>query len=154
MACPAITGHTLRVRRPVDDPGMAGRIPVTDPGVCPCAQGAVASGGAALRAPDEHEAAVAKTSELPEMVGEFIELSKQYLREQTLEPAKKLGRLAGFSFAGAIVMALAVTFLAIAGARLIIDVLPDGAIWSGFGYILSSIALLMVTGFVMWRGSR
>lgn len=97
---------------------------------------------------------MAKTTELPEMVGEFIDLSKQYLREQTIEPAKKLGRLAGFSFAGAFVIALAVVFLAIAGARLIIDVLPDGAIWSGFGYILSSIALLLVTGIVMWRVSR
>ena len=133
---------------------MAGRIPAEQVRVCPCSQGAVASCGVALRAPDEHEAAVAKTTELPEMVGEFIDLSKQYLREQTLEPAKKLGRLAGFSFAGAIVIALAVALLAIAGARLIIDVLPDGAIWSGFGYILSSIALLMVTGLVMWRVSR
>ena len=95
-----------------------------------------------------------KTTELPEMVGEFIDLSKQYVREQTIEPAKKLGRLAGFSFAGAIIIALSVIFLAVAGARFIIDVLPEGAMWSGLGYILSSIALLMVTGLMMWRLSR
>jgi hypothetical protein len=98
-----------------------------------------------------------KTSELPEMVGEFIDLSKQYVREQTLEPAKKLGRLAGFSFAGAIVIALSVTFLAVAGTRMLIEVLPGGpdhAMWTGLGYILSSLALLVVTGLVMWRASR
>jgi len=97
---------------------------------------------------------VAKTTELPEMVGEFIDLSKQYVREQTLEPAKRLGRLAGYSFAGAMVLVLAVTFLAIAGARVIIEVLPEGAIWSGFGYLIASLALLMITGILMWRVTR
>ncbi len=97
---------------------------------------------------------MAKTSELPEMVGEFIDLSKQYIREQTIEPAKKLGRLAGFSFAGALLMALAAAFLAVAGARVIIEALPDGSIWSGFGYILASLALLLTTGLLMWRVTR
>jgi len=122
--------------------------------VRPEPQGAVAFGGAALRAPDEHEDAVAKTTELPEMVGEFIDLSKQYVREQTLDPAKKLGRLAGFSFAGAVVLTLAVAFLAIAGARVIIEVLPSGPMWSGLGYIVSSLTLLIMTGLLMWRGTR
>jgi hypothetical protein len=97
---------------------------------------------------------VSKTRELPEMVGEFLDLSKQYVREQTLEPAKKLGRLAGFSFAGAFLMALAALFLAVALMRLIVDVLPDGVMWSGLGYILSSIALLALTGLMMWRLTR
>ena len=97
---------------------------------------------------------MAKTTELPEMVGEFIDLSKQYVREQTLEPAKKLGRMAGFSFAGALMLALAVVFLAIAGARLIIEVLPEGPMWSGLGYIVSSLTLLILTGVLMWRVTK
>ena len=117
-------------------------------------QGAVAFAGVVLRTPDEHEDAVAKTTELPEMVGEFIDLSKQYVREQTLDPVKKLGRLAGFSFAGALVLTLAVTFLAIAGARVIIEVLPSGPMWSGLGYIVSSFTLLIMTGLLMWRATR
>lgn len=99
-------------------------------------------------------ASVARTSELPEMVGEFIDLSKRYVKEQTLEPAKRLGRLAGFSFAGGFVLVLAAIFLAIAGMRGILWLLPDGPMWEGLGYILSSLALLMVTGLVMWRASR
>jgi len=97
---------------------------------------------------------VARTSELPEMVTEFIELAKQYIREQILDPAKGLGKLAGFSFAGAIVLALAVIFLSVAGARLIIEVLPAGVLWSGLGYVLASIALLLLTGLMMWRVTR
>ena len=100
---------------------------------------------------------MARTNELPEMVGEFIDLTKQYVREQTLEPAKKQGRLAGFSFAGAIVMALASIFLSVALMRLIVDVLPGGpdhAMWTGLGYILSSFALFVLTGLLMWRLTR
>lgn len=97
---------------------------------------------------------MAKTTEIPELVGEFIDLSKQYLREQTLEPAKRLGRLAGFSFAGALVLVLAVVFLSIAGMRLIIEALPDGPMWSGLGYVVSSFALLILMGVMMWRVTR
>lgn len=97
---------------------------------------------------------MARTNEIPELVGEFVDLSKQYLREQTLEPAKALGRLAGFSFAGAFVLVLAVLFLSIAGMRLIIEALPDGPMWSGLGYIVSSFALLIFTGVMMWRVTR
>lgn len=97
---------------------------------------------------------MARTSELPEMVTEFIQLAKQYMREQILDPAKGLRRFAGFSFASAIVLALAVIFLSMAGARLIIEVLPTGVLWSGLGYVLASIALLLLTGLMMWRVTK
>lgn len=97
---------------------------------------------------------MARARELPELVGEFIDLSKRYLRERTLDPAKKLGRLAGFGCAAAAVLVLAVLFLAVAGVRVIIEALPDGVLWSGLGYVLAAIGLLAVTGFVMWRASR
>jgi hypothetical protein len=95
-----------------------------------------------------------KTSEIPELVGEFVDMSKDYLREQTLEPAKALGRLAGFSFAGALVLVLAALFLSIAAMRLIIEALPDGPMWSGLGYVVSSFAVLILTGVIMWRVTR
>ena len=98
-----------------------------------------------------------KTTELPELVSEFIDLSKQYVREQTIEPAKKLGRLAGFSFAGAFVLMLASIFLAIAAMRVIVWVMPAGpdhAMWTGLGYILASLAMLALTGIMMWRLTR
>jgi hypothetical protein len=97
---------------------------------------------------------MAAAGEIPELVGEFVDMSKQYVREQTLEPAKRLGRLAGFSLAGALVFVLAALFLAVAGMRAIVDLMPDGVIWSGFGYVLSALALLAVIGLVMWRAAR
>ena len=88
------------------------------------------------------------------MVGEFIDLAKKYVREQTLEPAKRLGRVAGFSAAASFLFALASGLLAVAALRTIVDLLPDGAIWSGFGYVLAALAALAATGLVMWRAVK
>lgn len=54
---------------------------------------------------------MAKQSELPEMVTELVDMSKTYIRQETIEPAKKLGRTAGISLAGAFVLAIGAVFL-------------------------------------------
>jgi hypothetical protein len=97
---------------------------------------------------------VAKAKELPGLVGEFVGLAKEYVRERTLVPAKALGRAAGLGFAAALLFGVAALFLAVAGMRLIVDALPDGRIWSGFGYILGAFGLLGVAGLVVWRAAK
>ena len=97
---------------------------------------------------------MAKAKELPGLVSEFVTLAKEYVRQRTLVPAKALGRVAGFGFAAASLFALAALFLAVAGMRLIVTALPDGQIWSGFGYVLAAIGLLAATGVVAWRASK
>jgi len=97
---------------------------------------------------------VTRIKELPDHVREFVDLSKTYVRERTVEPAKALGRLAGFGFAAGFLFFLGAVLLAIAGTRAIVDLMPDGNIWSGFGYVISAVGLLGVTGIVMWRASK
>lgn len=97
---------------------------------------------------------MAKARELPQQVGEFIELAKEYAKERTLEPAKALGRAAGFGFAAALLFALASIFLAVAGMRVIVDALPATRIWGGLGYILAAVGLLIVAGVVGWRAAK
>jgi hypothetical protein len=97
---------------------------------------------------------MAGPTELPQLISEFIDLAKDYLREHTIVPAKNLGRLFGFSLAASLVFVLASLFLAVVALRLILEVMPDGAIWSGLGYITSAVALLLVTGLVMWRAAK
>ncbi len=97
---------------------------------------------------------MAKVKQLPELVSEFIELTKQYVRERTVDRARALGRLAAFSFAGALLCVLAALFLAVAGMRVIVDLLPEGNIWSGFGYILAAIGLFIVSGLIVWRAAK
>jgi succinate dehydrogenase/fumarate reductase cytochrome b subunit len=97
---------------------------------------------------------MASPRELPDMIGEFFALAKQYLKDSILEPARALGRLAAMSFAGSVIFVLAALFLGVAGMRLIVSVMPDGMIWSGVGYMAASLALLATTGLVMWRATR
>ena len=97
---------------------------------------------------------MASVTELPDLIGEFIDLSKQYLREQTIEPARRLGRLAGYSAVASVLFILAAGFLGVAGLRWLLRVMPEGAVWSGVGYLLSSVTLFAVTGVVMWRATR
>ena len=70
--------------------------------------------------------------------------------QETVEPAKKLGRYAGYAVGAAAAFALGALFLAIAGARLIIRVLPDGPYWEGLGYVLAAIALGIVIAVIIW----
>jgi hypothetical protein len=84
--------------------------------------------------------------ELPDHVREFVSLSKEYLRQETLVPAKQLGKFAGMSFAAALCFVLATLFFGIAGTRYIIEALPDGPYWEALGYILGVIALCAVGG--------
>jgi hypothetical protein len=97
---------------------------------------------------------MAGPTELPQLISEFFDLARDYLRENTMVPAKKLGRLAGFSFAASMLFVLAAIFLGVVVMRLIVEAMPDGGIWSGFGYVVSAFALLALTGLVMWRATR
>lgn len=97
---------------------------------------------------------MAGPTELPQLISEFFDLAKQYLRENTIVPAKKLGRLAGMSAAASMLFVLAALFLGVVVLRTIVDTMPDGQIWSGFGYVLGAVALLVMTGLVMWRATR
>ena len=108
-------------------------------------------------------------TELPQLVTEFVDMSKEYLRQETVEPAKRLGRgLAGGGLGAAVLLAMpearfreiipwlllfaTVLFaiggvlLAIAGMRGIIYLLPEGPNWSALGYILGALAIGVVIG--------
>ena len=95
-----------------------------------------------------------RTKELPELVREAVDLSRDYLRQETIEPAKRLGRVAGFSFGGALAFLLAALFLGIAGLRFLVDLLPEGTAWSGLGYVLWSLVLIGTGGLVIVIGRR
>lgn len=95
--------------------------------------------------------------ELPELIKDFFEMSKAYLRQETLDPAKALGRYAGFGIAAGLVWALAAVLLVVAGHRLILEVFPESPthqIWSGGAYLASGALWLACAGFVGWVASR
>lgn len=97
------------------------------------------------------------TKEIPELVSEFMDMSKEYLRQETVGRAKLIGRHSGVALGTAFVAGLGLVFLAVAGVRLLIDVMPgepSHQMWSGLAYVLGSLALLVVAGLIVWRVSK
>ena len=45
--------------------------------------------------------------ELPDLIREFVAMAKDYLRQETLDPAKRLGRVAAFSIGAGVVLTIA-----------------------------------------------
>jgi len=89
---------------------------------------------------------MARPTELPQLVAEFVDMSKEYLRQETLEPAKRLGRFAGFTIGAALLFAVGGVLLSIAAMRGIIYLLPEGPNWSALGYILGALSIAAVIG--------
>jgi uncharacterized membrane protein YqjE len=83
------------------------------------------------------------TKELPELIREFVEMARTYLRQETVEPAKALGRFISYVIGAAVAWALGALLVAIALMRGVVYVLPDGGYWEALGYL---IAALLVTG--------
>lgn len=100
---------------------------------------------------------MAGPQELPELIRDFVEMAKSYLRQETLDPAKALGRFGGFSIAAGIVWSIAAVMLVVAGHRVILQVFPDREthqIWSGLAFIVSGLVWFLCAGIVAWGASR
>jgi hypothetical protein len=85
---------------------------------------------------------MAQIQDIPRLTSEFIELAKEYLLQETVEPAKRLGRFAGYSIGAAALWAVALVLLSVAGLRALIGVLPKGAYWEALGYVLFAFGLI------------
>jgi putative superfamily III holin-X len=92
-------------------------------------------------------------TDIPTMIQEFFDLAKDYVRQETIEPAKRLGRFAAFSFAAALSFALAALFFGIAILRTTARLLPVGPYWSALAYGITVIILVLAIGLIVWRTS-
>lgn len=97
---------------------------------------------------------MAGPTELPQLVTEFVDLSKEYLRQETLDPAKELGRFAGVILGASLLFAVGGLLLAIAGVRGIIYLLPEGPNWTALGYILGALGIAIVIGVIVALANR
>lgn len=97
---------------------------------------------------------MAGPTELPQLVTEFVDMSKEYLRQETMDPAKDLGRFGGFVAAASFMFAIGGLLLGIAGVRGIILLLPEGPNWSALGYILGALGIAIVIGIIVALAQR
>ena len=85
---------------------------------------------------------MAQIQDIPRLAREFVDLAREYLIQETVEPAKKLGYFAGMSVAAALLWASALILLSVAGLRALVGVLPEGEYWEALAYV--GYALILV----------
>jgi Mg/Co/Ni transporter MgtE len=94
---------------------------------------------------------MADRKELPQLVTELVDLSKEYLRQETIEPAKALGRFAGIGLAAGLVFAVAAVFGGLAAYALYRQVLPAGDWWVVLARGLTVLTTAAFAGLIGWR---
>lgn len=97
---------------------------------------------------------MAKFQEIPQLAQDLVESSIAYLRQETIEPAKRLGKQAGMGISGALLLSLG-AFLAVLGIYALLKmVLPEGEWWVVLSRLLTAVSAAIVAGLIGWRMSK
>lgn len=93
---------------------------------------------------------MSESREIPQLVGDLYSMAKEYLRQETIEPARRLTRVLKFGVISGALLAVAALMGGLAVYALLQAVLPDGEWWlvaarAGTAVIsLGTAALVMV----------
>lgn len=97
---------------------------------------------------------MAGPKEIPDLVGELVTLSKDYLTQEVVEPARTLGRRGGFGLAAGVLYGVGALFVGLAVYPALLAVLPEGEWW----VVLARFLTVVVTGgaaaLLGWQGVR
>ena len=96
---------------------------------------------------------MAQAQEIPQIATELVEMSREYLRQETLEPAKRLGKQAALGVGGALLLGLGVAFLAWGLYYGLQMLFPEGEWWVVLSRALTAVAAAAAAGLVAWRMS-
>jgi hypothetical protein len=89
--------------------------------------------------------------EIPQLTTELIDMSREYLRQETLEPAKRLGKTAGMGLGGAVAISLGAFLLVLALYNGLKMWLPAGEWWVVLARFITALAAAGGAGLVAWR---
>ena len=95
-----------------------------------------------------------KTVDIPRLVSELFELSKLYLEQEAVAPLRRIGRYAGYSLLGGLLLGLGWVLLVVAGFRLVLDLLPDTMLWSALAYLIGAALALGMATSIVWAAGR
>ena len=84
---------------------------------------------------------MAEIQDIPRLVREFVDLARDYLLQETVEPAKKLGYFAAMSLGAGALWSLGLLLVSVAGLRARVGVLGDGLYWEALGYVIYAVGL-------------
>jgi hypothetical protein len=94
---------------------------------------------------------MANMKELPQLIRDLVDMSRDYLRQEVIEPMKNLGRHAGMGLGGAILFSLG-GFLALLGVYSLMKmVLPESAWYVVLARLITAVVGAASAGLVAWR---
>lgn len=100
---------------------------------------------------------MAQPSEIPELATELFDMSKEYLRQETVEPMKKLGSYAGLGIGGAVAFGIAAILgvLALyAGLQFVFrEFVGDSPWWTVLVRGIVTVVAGAAAGIIGWRMS-
>lgn len=94
---------------------------------------------------------MANAQEIPQLTTELVDMSREYLRQETLEPAKQLGKQAGMGVGGAIVLAIGAVCLTWGLYYGLILLFPEGEWWVVLSRLVTALAAAAAAGIIGWR---
>ncbi len=94
---------------------------------------------------------MADIQELPQLIRDLFDMSKEYLRQEVVDPAKELGRHAGMGIGGAILFSLG-AFFALLGVYAVMKmVLPATEWYVVLARVITAVVGAAAAGLVVWR---
>ena len=94
---------------------------------------------------------MADPREIPQLTTELLRMSREYLRQETIEPAKRLAKHAGMGVGGAMVLSLGSVFITLGLYSGLKVWLPEGEWWVVLARFVTAVAAAAAAGIVVWR---
>ena len=94
-----------------------------------------------------------ESKSMPEIATELWGLTKDYARQETVEPLKGVGRYLGYGAAGALLLGIGVILLMLAGLRALQTETGD-ALDGNLSWLPYLIVLVVASALVAWAVSR
>lgn len=94
------------------------------------------------------------SNELPQMVTELYDMSKQYVMQETVEPAKLLANRAKYGLAAGVLFAIGFWLIAMGVRDVLVDVFGPGPIGQQVGLLLAVLVIVVFLAAIGLRLSR
>ena len=88
---------------------------------------------------------------IPQIATELIDMSREYLLQKTIEPAKRLGKVAAKGVGGAMVLSIGAFLMAWAVYYGLKMVFPVGEWWVVLSRFLTALTAAGTAGIIVWR---
>lgn len=89
--------------------------------------------------------------ELPQQVSDLIELTKQYLRQETVDPLRRIGQSVARALIAALLVGLGVVLMAMGFHRFFGEIFPVGQWWETATAATTAVVFLLAAVIVAAR---